>query len=47
MVIIRRYALHIDALQPDTKVKDIPRVFIYEDKFETLLDPTEVEKDRK
>ena len=47
LVIMRRYALHIDALKPDNKVQDMPRVTMNENKFETLLDPTEVEEDKK
>ena len=47
LVIMRRYALHIDALKPDNKVQDMPRLTMNENKFETLLDPTEVEDDKK
>ncbi|KAM3127171.1 hypothetical protein pb186bvf_020726 [Paramecium bursaria] len=36
LVIMRRYALHIDALKPDNKVQDMPRVTMNENKFETL-----------
>lgn len=40
-----RYAAHIDAIKPDAAVVDMIRVTYIEEKFDCLLDPTEVEAD--
>ncbi|KAL4438837.1 hypothetical protein ABPG74_016557 [Tetrahymena malaccensis] len=42
---IGRYAIHIDALKPDSQVQEMPRVTYIEKKFDCVLDPTEQEQD--
>lgn len=38
LTIIRRYSTHIEALKPDAKILDIPRITYNENKFDTILD---------
>lgn len=44
---IRRYATHIEALKPDARIQDMPRITYLETKFDTVLEPDEQDHDRK
>ena len=45
--IMRRYATHIEALKADAKILDMPRISYLENKFDTVLEPENMEIDRK
>ncbi|CAK83011.1 unnamed protein product (macronuclear) [Paramecium tetraurelia] len=47
LVCIKRYATHIEALKPDNKVVDMPRITWKENKFDTILENEEQQEDKK
>lgn len=42
---IGRYAVHIEAIKPDSAMQEMPRVTYIENKYDCALDPSEVDLD--
>lgn len=46
LVCIKRYATHIEALRPDNKSQEMPKVTWKENKYDTVMEPEEIADDK-